>query len=81
MGEIRGRCQKHLQIDGFRLALTSSQILGYSGGFSVAELTVRSAQSDLLEVDPLDLGSDAPAAAALEVERGPQPRDMPQRGD
>lgn len=47
----------------------------------MAELTVRNAQSDLLEVDPLDLGPDAPATAALEVERGPEPRDMRQRGD
>jgi hypothetical protein len=49
--------------------------------FSVAELTVRRAQSDLLEVDPLDFGPDGPATAALEVERGPEPRDIPQRGD
>jgi hypothetical protein len=52
-----------------------------SDRFSVAELTVRRAQSDLLEVDPLDFGPDAPATAALEVERGPEPRDMRQRGD
>jgi hypothetical protein len=52
-----------------------------SDRFSVAELTVRGAQSDLLEVDPLDFGPDAPATAALEVERGPEPRDMRQRGD
>ena len=47
----------------------------------MAELTVRSAQTDLLEVDPLDFGPDAPATAALEVERGPELRDMRQRGD
>jgi hypothetical protein len=52
-----------------------------SDRFSVAELTVHSAQSDLLEVDPLDLGPDAPATAALEVERGPEPRDVRQRGE
>jgi hypothetical protein len=52
-----------------------------SDRFSVAELTVRSAQSDLLEVDPLDFGPDAPATAALEAERGSQPGDVPQRGD
>ena len=52
-----------------------------SDRFSVAELTVHSAQSDLLEVEPLDLGPDAPATAALNVERGPQPRDMRQRGE
>jgi hypothetical protein len=52
-----------------------------SDRFSVAELTVRSAQSDLLEVDPLDLGPDAPATAALEVERGSEPRDVRQRGE
>jgi hypothetical protein len=33
MGEIRWCCRKYLQIDRFRLWLTSSQILGYSGGF------------------------------------------------
>ena len=49
--------------------------------FSVAELTVHTAESDLLEVDPLDLGPDAPATAALEVERGPEPRDVRQRGE
>ncbi len=47
----------------------------------MAELTVRSAQSDLLEVDPLDLGPDAPATAALEAERGPQLGDVRQRGE
>jgi hypothetical protein len=52
-----------------------------SDRFSVAELTVRSAEGDLLEVDPLDFGPDAPATAALAVERGPEPRDMRQRGD
>ncbi len=36
-----------------------------SDHFPVAELTVRTAQSDLLEVDPLDFGPDAPATAAL----------------
>ena len=46
----------------------------------MVELTVRNAQSDLLEVDPLDLGPDAPATAALEAERGPEPRDVRQRG-
>jgi hypothetical protein len=52
-----------------------------SDRFSVAELTVRTAQSNLLEVDPLDLGPDAPATAALEVERGPWPGDVRQRGE
>jgi hypothetical protein len=49
--------------------------------FSVSELTVRMAQSDLLELDPLDFGPGAPATAALEAERGPEPRDLRQRGD
>jgi hypothetical protein len=52
-----------------------------SDRFSVAELTVHAAQGDLLEVDPLDLGPDAPATAALEVERGPAPGDVRQRGE
>jgi hypothetical protein len=52
-----------------------------SDRFSVVELTVHSARSDRLEVDPLDLGPDAPAPAALEVERGPEPRDVRQRGE
>ncbi|MFZ0381232.1 MAG: hypothetical protein WCD11_07755 [Solirubrobacteraceae bacterium] len=47
----------------------------------MAQLTVRSAQSDLLEVEPLDFGPDAPATAALEAERGPQPGDVRQRRD
>jgi hypothetical protein len=41
---------------------------------------VHSAQGDLLEVEPLDLGPDAPATAVLEVERGPEPREVRQRG-
>jgi hypothetical protein len=49
--------------------------------FSVVALTVRTAQGDLLEVEPLDFGPDAPATAALELERGPEPRDVPQRGE
>ncbi|MGO9904137.1 MAG: hypothetical protein ACLPY3_00220 [Solirubrobacteraceae bacterium] len=52
-----------------------------SDRFSVAQLTVRSAQSDLLEVEPLDFGPDAPATAALEAERGPRPGDVRQRRD
>jgi hypothetical protein len=52
-----------------------------SDRFSVAQLTVRSAQSDLLEVEPLDFSPDAPATAALEAERGPQPGDVRQRRD
>lgn len=41
--------------------------------FSVAELTVRAAESDLLLVDPLDFGPGSPATAAFAAERGPQP--------
>jgi len=52
-----------------------------SDRFSVVELTVGTAQGDLLEVDPLDFGPDAPATAALEAERGPEPRDVRQRGE
>jgi hypothetical protein len=52
-----------------------------SDRFSVAELTVRTAQDDLLEVDPLDLGPDAPGTAALAVERGPEPGDVRRRGE
>ncbi len=40
---------------------------------SLSELTVRDAQSDLLDVEPLDLGPGTPASAALALERGPQP--------
>jgi hypothetical protein len=47
--------------------------------FSVAELSVRPAESDLLSVDPLDFGPGAPATAALAAERGPQPDDVRQR--
>ncbi len=47
----------------------------------MAELTVRGAQGDLLEVQPLYLGPNAPATAALEAERGPERGDVRQRGD
>jgi hypothetical protein len=49
--------------------------------FSVAELTVRAAESDLLLVDPLDFGPGSPATAALAAERGPQPDDVRQRDE
>jgi hypothetical protein len=39
-------------------------------------LTVRDAEGDLLDVEPLDLGPDAPATAALAAERGPQPEAL-----
>lgn len=48
---------------------------------SLAELTVRAAHGDLLEIEPLDLGPGAPATIALERERGPQPDDAAERGD
>jgi hypothetical protein len=51
------------------------------GRFSVAELSVRAAESDLLLVDPLDFGPGAPATAALAAERGPQPDDVRQRDE
>jgi hypothetical protein len=44
----------------------------------LAELTVRKAHGDLLEVEPLDLGPGAPGTAALEHERGLEPDE---RGD
>ncbi len=43
---------------------------------SLIELTVRDAEGDLLDVEPLDLGPDAPATAALAAERGPQPEAL-----
>jgi hypothetical protein len=49
--------------------------------FSVAELTVRPAEIDLLEVEPLDLGPEAPATAALEAERGPEPGSAHRRAE
>jgi hypothetical protein len=48
---------------------------------SLTELTVRSAQADLLDVEPLDLGPNAPATAALAAERGPRPTDRAGRGE
>ncbi len=48
---------------------------------SLSELTVRDAQSELLEVEPVDLGSGAPASAALALERGPQPADAHPLGE
>jgi hypothetical protein len=48
---------------------------------SRAELTVRDAHGDLLEVQPPDLGPGTPATLALEHERGPQPHNAIKRGD
>jgi hypothetical protein len=48
---------------------------------SLAQLIVRQAHGDLLDVEPLDLGPGAPATAALERERGPEPEDVLERGD
>jgi hypothetical protein len=47
---------------------------------SLAELTVRDAHGDLLDVEPLDLAPGAPATIALERDRGPRPDDA-ERGD
>ena len=47
----------------------------------LAELVVRAAKSDLLEVEPLSFGPGAPATAALELERGPRPGDAAARGE
>lgn len=44
------------------------------------DTTVTEARDDLLLVEPLDLGPGAPATAALEVERGPQPTALRERG-
>ncbi|MCL2419485.1 MAG: hypothetical protein FWD04_09345 [Conexibacteraceae bacterium] len=40
---------------------------------TLRELIVSHATGDLLEIEPLDLGPDAPATAALAAERGPEP--------
>ena len=40
--------------------------------WSLSELTVREAQVDLLEIEPLDLGPGAPASTALAAERNEQ---------
>lgn len=47
---------------------------------SLDDITVTEAREDLLLVDPIDLGPGAPATAALEVERGPQPAAVRERG-
>ena len=47
----------------------------------LAELIVRAADSDLLEVEPLSLGAGAPATAALDLERGPRPGGAAARGE
>jgi hypothetical protein len=47
---------------------------------SLDEITVTEARDDLLLVEPIDLGPGAPATAALEVERGPQPTALRERG-
>lgn len=48
---------------------------------SLSDLTVRDAQGDLLDADPLQFGPGAPASTALALERGPQPADARQRGE
>jgi hypothetical protein len=48
--------------------------------FSLDDITVTEARDDLLLVEPIDLGPGAPATAALEVERGPEPTAPPERG-
>jgi hypothetical protein len=47
---------------------------------SIDDITVTEARDDLLLVEPIDLGPGAPATAALEVERGPQPTAPRERG-
>ena len=47
---------------------------------SLEDITVTEARDDLLLVKPIDLGPGAPATAALEVERGPQPAAVRERG-
>jgi hypothetical protein len=47
---------------------------------AIADITVTNAREDLLLVEPLDLGPGTPATAALELERGPQPTVVPDRG-
>jgi hypothetical protein len=41
--------------------------------WSLSELTVHQTHSDLLEIEPLDLGTGAPASAALAAERESTP--------
>ncbi len=71
----RSLTERSRQTSGMALEPSSSD------RFSVAELTMRGAQGDLLGVEPLDFGPDAPATAALDAERGPEPRHVCQRGD
>jgi hypothetical protein len=47
---------------------------------SIDDITVTEARDDLLLVEPIDLGPGAPATAALEMERGPQPTALRERG-
>lgn len=49
--------------------------------YRLDELIVRVGDDDLLDVEPLNLGPDAPATTALELERGARPDDSPGRGD
>lgn len=41
--------------------------------YKLGDLIVRHASTDLLDVEPIDLGPGAPMTAALEAERGPEP--------
>jgi hypothetical protein len=45
----------------------------------LADLIVRVAEGDLLDVEALNFGPGNPATAALEAERGPRPDDAPGR--
>jgi hypothetical protein len=47
---------------------------------SLDGITVSQARGDLLLVEPIDLGPGSPATAALEVERGPRPAGVLERG-
>jgi hypothetical protein len=46
----------------------------------LADLIVRAAEAELLDIDALNLGPGSPATAALEAERGPRPDDAAGRG-
>jgi hypothetical protein len=76
MGEIGGHVKNYLQIDGFRCELTSSQILGFCGGFPGFRQRDRvAAQPQLVAGDPVARNCrSSPEAAARATAQLPKRR-------
>ena len=66
---------------GHTVPVATHRSLPQPAQHTLDELIVRVGEDDLLDIEPLNLGPDAPATAALELERGPGPDEPPDRGD